>query len=415
MNHIILFNSLIRYLMDNTTCKAFMEQKNAKGKQCWRPPKENGFCGIHQKHALLKKASDEGQTKCRTHRCIEIVDSSDYVYCKNCIDKKELLKSTVQICKATIEQGPTKGTPCARRAKPSSDYCGKHIDRQLLIHEAQAQQLRICDDGKRACKKFTTDKKLLCDDCLEKCREYDNALYNIRKETQNICITCGIHIDTTILGENETNVQKCQVCYAKMKNIEKKRIREERNYNVERKNNTEKHYTEYKKSALQRNIWFELTKDEFKSTVGQPCFYCESYNENEVIGIDRLYSDLGYCMKNCVPCCKVCNVMKNDLSPLEFVNHLQKFTKEPIRLSQIIHTKLLDSQTIESFKQSHKSYIRQNALLKIIKSGELDAYITICKEESRSDEYIKNIESLRQYTTKSNLVIRNEIYKILQH
>jgi hypothetical protein len=27
-------------------CKAVMEQKDAKGKKCWRPAKENGYCGI---------------------------------------------------------------------------------------------------------------------------------------------------------------------------------------------------------------------------------------------------------------------------------------------------------------------------------------------------------------------------------
>lgn len=398
---------------EHIACNAVMEQKDAKGKQCWRPPTENGYCGIHQKHALLKKASDEGRIKCRTHRCIEILDYSESVYCKHCINKKEQLKSTIQTCNATIDQGPTKGSPCSRKANESG-FCGKHISRQLRIKEAVQQNKRICDDGKRACKQFTTGQKLLCDNCLKKSRDYDNTQYQIRKELQTVCVTCGEHLESTILGENEETIQKCQPCYVKMKDVEKKRIREERNYNIERKNNTEKHYNEYKKCAVQRNVWFELTKDEFKLIVNQQCFYCESYNRNEVIGIDRLYSDLGYCLQNCVPCCKICNIMKNDMTPTEFINHLQKFTKQPLKLIQTIQTKLLDIHTIHVLKQCHESYIRSNVLVTILKTNRLESYIEICKKEKRSDNYIQSIQNLSQYQTQTKPFIRNEIRKIFQ-
>lgn len=399
-----------------TTCKAIMEQKDAKGKQCWRQQKENGYCGIHQKHALIQTHILQNKQKCLTYRCLNFLEEiTNQKYCDLCQTQKDKALQDVQICKALIEQGPTKGTRCKRPAKLSSDYCGKHIERQTNVIEAEKQKLRICDDGKRACKQFTTDQNLLCDECLKKCREYDNKQYNTRKDLKNVCVTCGIQIESMIIGENDEHIQKCQLCYHKMKDIEKKRVREERNYNVERKKNTEKHFNEYKKGASQRNLWFELSHDEFKTIVEQPCFYCETYNMNEVIGIDRLYSDLGYCLQNCVPCCKICNIMKNDMTPTEFINHLQKFTNQPLKLVQTIQRRLLDTQTIQILKQSHQSYVRPSMLVIIVKSQSLDSYIDICKQERRSEDYIKNIRSLSQYQTRSKPFIRNEIRKIFQH
>ena len=36
------------------------------------------------------------------------------------------------------------------------------------------------------------------------------------------------------------------------------------------------------------------------------------------LGLDRIDSDLGYQLGNIVPCCGVCNMMKNNLSYDEF-------------------------------------------------------------------------------------------------
>ena len=168
--------------LEHISCKAVMEQKDAKGKQCWRPPKENGFCGIHQKHVLIQTQLTQNKRKCLTYRCIHFLEQeSDDKYCESCKEQKREVLQTVKLCKALIDQGPTKGAQCSRKAKSSSDYCGKHIERQTLLLEAKQHNLRICDDGKRACKQNTNDGKLLCEDCLKKCREYDNEYHQLRK------------------------------------------------------------------------------------------------------------------------------------------------------------------------------------------------------------------------------------------
>ena len=39
-------------------------------------------------------------------------------------------------------------------------------------------------------------------------------------------------------------------------------------------------------------------------------------------GIDRKDNNLGYEKANCVPCCKRCNQMKNDMTMDEFINQI---------------------------------------------------------------------------------------------
>jgi len=41
-------------------------------------------------------------------------------------------------------------------------------------------------------------------------------------------------------------------------------------------------------------------------------------------GIDRLDSSRGYILENCVPCCKVCNYAKRNMSVNDFLNWIKK-------------------------------------------------------------------------------------------
>jgi hypothetical protein len=87
---------------------------------------------------------------------------------------------------------------------------------------------------------------------------------------------------------------------------------------------------------------FKLTKEEFKNLTSSNCNYCdekpnqirkkqskiyklaEDYLYN---GIDRINSDIGYILDNCVPCCGICNKMKGVLSKEKFTNYILKIAK----------------------------------------------------------------------------------------
>lgn len=81
-----------------------------------------------------------------------------------------------------------------------------------------------------------------------------------------------------------------------------------------------------------------LSLSEFETLIKGNCYYCGSspkqviYGKNKIVqdrsfeknGIDRLDSMGNYSIDNCVPCCKICNIMKSNLSKTEFITHINK-------------------------------------------------------------------------------------------
>ncbi|AGE51590.1 hypothetical protein PBCVCvsA1_541L [Paramecium bursaria Chlorella virus CvsA1] len=75
-----------------------------------------------------------------------------------------------------------------------------------------------------------------------------------------------------------------------------------------------------KRSAIRRNIPFELTEDFVGTMTDEPCFYCGQQTTGILRnGIDRLDNTVGYVEDNCVSCCGTCNKMKQCLDALTFV------------------------------------------------------------------------------------------------
>jgi len=90
-------------------------------------------------------------------------------------------------------------------------------------------------------------------------------------------------------------------------------------------------YATYICSAEKRGLDFAITKEDFVSLTQGNCFYC-GMNPNQVCkpdiggryiynGIDRRDNLLGYTLTNSVPCCKLCNWMKNQFSERDFLYH----------------------------------------------------------------------------------------------
>lgn len=97
------------------------------------------------------------------------------------------------------------------------------------------------------------------------------------------------------------------------------------------------YYNQYKSSAKKRKLIFDLTIDDFEKLIKGNCKYCNS-TPNEFIykagnyettpimrnGIDRINSDIGYSMENCVSCCTKCNRCKMDLTVNDWLDHMKK-------------------------------------------------------------------------------------------
>ena len=95
----------------------------------------------------------------------------------------------------------------------------------------------------------------------------------------------------------------------------------------------------YKRSARERNLVFEITKDKFRDLIESPCNYCGEKDSNvskvgnkEYLynGIDRIDSSIGYVINNVVPCCCDCNRAKLSMSREKFLNWVKRVYKYSI-------------------------------------------------------------------------------------
>jgi hypothetical protein len=95
----------------------------------------------------------------------------------------------------------------------------------------------------------------------------------------------------------------------------------------------------YKNNADQRNLSFSLTKEQFGEITKMNCYYCGSEPSNIkdrhgkkrkyknvyiYNGVDRKSNNEGYFIKNCVPCCRECNLAKGTRSEDEFLSWVDR-------------------------------------------------------------------------------------------
>lgn len=109
---------------------------------------------------------------------------------------------------------------------------------------------------------------------------------------------------------------------------------------------------QYKIGARERNYSWDLSREQFRFLISQPCHYCgfkgvmfnqyytkfgkskifskkvdEEWKKQQTIvvnGIDRLDSKISYKIDNCVSCCKTCNFAKSDSSYYEFKEYIKR-------------------------------------------------------------------------------------------
>lgn len=88
-------------------------------------------------------------------------------------------------------------------------------------------------------------------------------------------------------------------------------------------------YTDYRQNAKNRGIEFLLTETQFRSLTSSPCYYTGRTPSNTRKarggsvyvhnGVDRLDSDKGYTIENCVPCCSDVNYAKRIMEYSDFI------------------------------------------------------------------------------------------------
>lgn len=93
-------------------------------------------------------------------------------------------------------------------------------------------------------------------------------------------------------------------------------------------------YLTYRNAAKKKNRVFELTEPEFEVITAKDCVYCgakprlikkkSEFTQRHLNGIDRLDSNKGYILENCVACCTTCNFMKFNFTLTEWFAQMVK-------------------------------------------------------------------------------------------
>lgn len=143
------------------------------------------------------------------------------------------------------------------------------------------------------------------------------------------CLKCGrkLRIRNDGLHKNRVGCSKCLGKWRKEHFLEK-------NKDLLPKDIRNK-YIHFKCNAKRKNknIQFDLTKEQVEDMCKKPCYYC---NKPRCLGVDRVDNSKGYTMDNCVPCCGICNRMKMDLDPIYFLQKINDIYKHIIESSTTI-------------------------------------------------------------------------------
>lgn len=153
---------------------------------------------------------------------------------------------------------------------------------------------------------------------------------------------CGntIEINGVLLGRAEKDRKSCGCLAKKSANLRRKY--QETTINIR--------YCHHERNGKQGNRG-TLNRQDWESIVFLPCHYCgkidvhtaleeKGYRDKidtitkeeqerysvKINGVDRIDSTKGYEKDNCISCCKMCNWMKLDYLPEEFLKHVEEIS-----------------------------------------------------------------------------------------
>lgn len=120
-----------------------------------------------------------------------------------------------------------------------------------------------------------------------------------------------------------------------------------------RERNAWQKYLHYIRTAKVRNLDFELTYEKFRELTSQSCHYCgvmpyakfhSTFSKNGDLrfsneafvynGIDRVDNKIGYVDTNVVPCCRICNYIKNRFDAEKINSRIEEFVEWSNRIQK---------------------------------------------------------------------------------
>ena len=159
--------------------------------------------------------------------------------------------------------------------------------------------------------------------------------------TTKICNTCKLekNLKKNFNFRKDTNkyISQCKKClYSKAKETRENMSEEKKNKIKKQKRINNRtlngRFLSSRRGAKYRNYCYELSKKDYgKLTNNQLCIYCggtDGTEYNKYVGVDRVCNEIGYKIGNVVSCCRICNIMKMEMSYVQFINVCNMIAKK---------------------------------------------------------------------------------------
>lgn len=220
--------------------------------------------------------------------------------------------------------------------------CGKQFQasratllKYVNIKEGEYQYCKYCKPEIHKSKKYKAGEIL--GNCYELIRPLGNNTWLVK------CTKCGKEQEQAIPNIKKHKKETCFYCehpYSEKAAFNRTRLSQ---MSID-----ERIYTYYKNKIENDNNrpgakykTFELNLQEYSNLIHSDCYYCGAKPTDDNIwnksgkrkcdtetifinGVDRIDSDKGYTIDNCVPCCPTCNRIKSDLPQDVFYNQIKK-------------------------------------------------------------------------------------------
>ena len=308
--------------MAQSICKAIVQQGPRKNKSCERTPQDNEYCIYHQRNYEYEQYIKEGKNLCG-------------MFFRGC--NSELLLDDIEknykICSPCRKKKYNKGFPCQFEncqfsiTNKEDKYCRKHI-RHLIIDDAKEKEIIYCDISRGCFQPIVDGTK--CDICTQAEKDTNATHIIALREKHDMTITS----DVSTLQEKQ---EKITISVPEL-------------------------WRCVQKNAYSRALLFTISEMDFDRLVIQPCYYCGFQSVSRLNGIDRIDNNKGYILQNCITCCKMCNLFKNMLHPIEFldkVNAIYSYTKFAIPIAPPT-IKKWKGYLSKSPRETHKMYMMQS-------------------------------------------------------
>ncbi len=333
---------------DIPLCQAMISEKNNPGKkhQCpSKAQKDSKYCGVHKGIEKAAVRKDNKEKKCTTHGCKSIMPlSHSNARCVSCRNKSKLNDYK----RKYVKYGGAKEN---YTWEMDNNYTCYLLDQPCFYCD-----FKLGDGSYGGIDRLDNNISYTKDNCVPSCRQC-----NFMKGEANLPIfikRCQ-HIGSYVYDETKLYPD----------------VFDEKNDNV-------KEYSDYTYRGKKKKDELTLTKEEFKKMIKESCYYCGSTKN---IAIDRVNSNINYTKANCIPCCTICNYMKNEYSQNNFITRCNDISSKSKRI-------------LDSYKnlEYHTNYISSPELM--------EEYTNIC-----------NVFSPKKNESNELIKLRNELIKNFIH